>query len=100
MLAEAPGETVPIVPLARLNQAVFASLNPKLIQSYPEYFFAYIDTVHVPCEWYEDGKPKLYSVEHGPNHTYQCDYDAIKVVEDRIANGFRLFGKYYQALWD
>ncbi len=23
-----------------------------------------------------------------------------KVIQDRIANGFRLFGKYYQGLWD
>jgi hypothetical protein len=23
-----------------------------------------------------------------------------KVIQDRISNGFRLFGKYYQALWD
>jgi len=29
-----------------------------------------------------------------------CDYDAIEKVEKRIQNGFRLFGKYYQALWD
>jgi hypothetical protein len=24
----------------------------------------------------------------------------MKIVEDRITNGFRLFGKYYQGLWD
>jgi hypothetical protein len=24
----------------------------------------------------------------------------MKVVQQRIDNGFRLFGKYYQALWD
>jgi hypothetical protein len=23
-----------------------------------------------------------------------------KVIQDRIQNGFRLFGKYYQGLWD
>ena len=28
------------------------------------------------------------------------DYDGMRVVEKRIANGFRLFGKYYQGLWD
>jgi hypothetical protein len=37
---------------------------------------------------------------NGPNHTYKCDYEGMRVVEDRIKNGFRLFGKYYQALWD
>ena len=28
------------------------------------------------------------------------DFEAIRKVEERIQNGFRLFGKYYQALWD
>lgn len=28
------------------------------------------------------------------------DYDAMREVEKRIANGYRLFGKYYQGLWD
>ena len=43
---------------------------------------------------------KYFEMGHGPNDTYQCDYDGIRKVEDRIQNGFRLFGKYYQALWD
>lgn len=28
------------------------------------------------------------------------DFDGMKVVQDRQTNGFRLFGKYYQGLWD
>jgi hypothetical protein len=27
------------------------------------------------------------------------DYDSMRVVQARIANGYRLFGKYYQGLW-
>jgi hypothetical protein len=46
------------------------------------------------------GKHKYYQMGHGPNDTYQCDYEGMKVVQQRIDNGFRLFGKYYQALWD
>jgi hypothetical protein len=46
------------------------------------------------------GEHKYYQMDRGPNDTYQCDYDAMKVVEARIQNGFRLFGKYYQGLWD
>lgn len=59
-----------------------------------------IDHKTVPCKWDESGKPTLYTFEEGPNHTYKCDYDGMKVVQDRIQNGFRLFGKYYQNLWD
>jgi len=28
------------------------------------------------------------------------DYDGMRVIENRIKNGYRLFGKYYQGLWD
>lgn len=29
-----------------------------------------------------------------------CDYKARQEMQDRISNGLRLFGKYYQGLWD
>ena len=58
------------------------------------------DMIHVPCEWYEDGKPKLYKIEKGPNDTYVCDYEGMNKVYKRMENGFRLFGKYYRGLWD
>jgi hypothetical protein len=48
----------------------------------------------------ENGKPTMYQWIEGPNHTYKCDYEGMKLVQDRIQNGFRLFGKYYQNLWD
>lgn len=37
---------------------------------------------------------------HGPNHTKVYDWEGCKVYEARIQNGFRLFGRYYQNLWD
>jgi hypothetical protein len=46
------------------------------------------------------GEHKYYQMKDGPNNTYKCDYEGMKVVQKRIDNGFRLFGKYYQALWD
>lgn len=48
----------------------------------------------------EGEKPKFYELEHGPKHTQQCDWDALKAHQQRNDNGFRLFGKYFQALWD
>ena len=59
-----------------------------------------IDWKSVPCAWDENGKPTMYQMEDGPAHTYECDYDGMKIVHDRIQNGFRLFGRYYQNLWD
>jgi hypothetical protein len=46
------------------------------------------------------GEHKYYQMKDGPKNTYKCDYDGMRVVEARIQNGFRLFGKYYQGLWD
>jgi hypothetical protein len=30
----------------------------------------------------------------------KVDWDALRAHQERKANGFRLFGKYYQGLWD
>lgn len=36
----------------------------------------------------------------GPNYTYEKDIEAVEKHQKRIDNGLRLFGKYYQSLWD
>ena len=41
-----------------------------------------------------------YVMKLGPNDTYKCDYEGMEKVRSRMSNGFRLFGKYYEALWD
>lgn len=46
------------------------------------------------------GEHKYYRMDRGPKDTYKCDYEGMRKVEERIQNGFRLFGKYYQGLWD
>ena len=36
-----------------------------------------------------------------PYYEYnKWDTDAVKAEQERISNGFRLFGKYYESLWD
>lgn len=83
-----------------LDEMIFAFEN-KLDDSWQEaYRSGEIDHKSVACEWDENGKATMYKMENGPNHTYKCDYVGMQVVEDRIQNGFRLFGKYYQNLWD
>jgi hypothetical protein len=32
--------------------------------------------------------------------TRECDWEGLRKEQERIQNGFRLFGKYYQNLWD
>jgi len=83
-----------------MDEMIFA-FTCKLDDSWEEAFReGEIDWKTVPSTWDENGKATMYSMEDGPNHTYKCDYDGMKVVQERIQNGFRLFGKYYQGLWD
>lgn len=63
-----------------------------------------IDHVTVPID--ADGnvvpkeEAKFFRWDHGPNYTYEVDWDGRKAYAERIQNGYRLFGKYYQSLWD
>ena len=41
-----------------------------------------------------------FELVDGPNHTFEIDMEGMKKYQERITNGFRLFGKYYQGLWD
>jgi len=98
-------------------------LNPKaqlfsyLIRTYPIYvldemIFAFETKVGDLTEWedqfhtgnmdiqwktLEDGMSEMV---HGPEHTNEIDWEGRKAFQARITNGFSLFGKYYENLWD
>jgi hypothetical protein len=87
-----------------LNEMIFA-FEHKVDDSWEEaYREGHIDIKWVPVD--KDGKEvqkgehKFYQMADGPKNTFKCDYDGMKLVHDRMQNGFRLFGKYYQGLWD
>ncbi|OUW76119.1 MAG: hypothetical protein CBD74_13380 [Saprospirales bacterium TMED214] len=40
------------------------------------------------------------TMDKGPNHTFEIDKKGMKKYKDRIDEGFQLFGKYYENLWD
>jgi hypothetical protein len=83
-----------------MNEMIFA-FESKVNDGWQEKFYSGVsDMKSVPCAWDENGKPTLYNYVEGPNHTYKCDYEGIAEVQKRITNGFRLFGKYFEALWD
>jgi hypothetical protein len=47
------------------------------------------------------GKEEItYEMVRGPNDTFKINMEGRQKHQDRINNGFRLFGKYYQGLWD
>jgi hypothetical protein len=83
-----------------LDEMIFA-FECKVDDSWSDKFSSgEFDKKTVACQWDENGKAKMYEWIDGPNHTYTLDIDGMQEVQKRITNGFRLFGKYYEALWD
>ena len=87
-----------------MNEMIFA-FNCKVDDSWEDQFRSGVhDYITVPVDKdgneVPKGEHKFWQMKDGPKNTYKCDYDGMRVVEARIQNGFRLFGKYYQGLWD
>jgi len=87
-----------------LNEMIFA-FEHKVGDSWEDaYRSGEHDIVWIPVDKdgneVPKGEHKFYQMRDGPKHTYQCDYDGMQIVHDRMKNGFRLFGKYYEGLWD
>jgi hypothetical protein len=83
-----------------LDEMIFA-FECKADDSWQDKFSSgEFDKKTVACQWDENGKAKMYEWIDGPNHTYELDIEGMKVVQKRITNGFRLFGRYYENLWD
>ena len=87
-----------------LDEMIFA-FERKIDDSWEDNFSSgVIDHIWTPVDKDGNEVPKgehaYYMMKDGPNHTYVCDYDAINIVHKRMKNGFRLFGKYYEGLWD
>ena len=59
-----------------------------------KYWTGEVDIDFVKCG---DGMAQMV---HGPNHTQKFDKKGYMKEYKRIQNGFKLFGKYYQNLWD
>ena len=87
-----------------MNEMIFA-FECKIDDSWEDAFReGEIDMLWVPVDVHGNevprGEHKYFQMKDGPKNTYKCDYDGMKVVQNRIDNGFRLFGRYYQNLWD
>ena len=87
-----------------LDEMIFAFEKKNQDDWSSEFHSGEIDMLWVPVD--KDGNEvakgdhKYYKMKHGPQHTHEVDMDGMTAVQDRITNGFRLFGKYYEALWD
>ena len=69
-----------------------------------QYYSGNHDTLMVPVD--KDGNEvekknaKYFEMRSGPNDTFKVDREGMEAHQARITNGFRLFGKYYEGLWD
>jgi len=87
-----------------LNEMIFA-FEHKVDDSWEDaYRSGDIDTIWVPVDAKGNevpkGEHKFMQMSKGPKDTYECDYDGMEIVHKRMKNVFRLFGKYYEGLWD
>lgn len=82
-----------------LDEMIFA-FSAKIDDDWQDQFTSGISDLEWVESDYEYEGEKTWQMVHGPNHTKEYDWDRIKAYEDRIQNGFRLFGKYYSGLWD
>jgi hypothetical protein len=77
-----------------LDEMIFA-FDSKVNDGWEDQF----ETGTSDLQWkkLEDGN---YQMIEGPKHTRVYDWEGRKKYQKRISNGFRLFGKYYENLWD
>ena len=83
-----------------LDQMIFAFENVNDGNWEEQFVSGTSDYQSKVIEWKEDGTPKLYQLVEGPNHTYKIDTEGRQAYQDKISTGLKLFGKYYQCLWN
>ena len=87
-----------------LGEMIFAFEMKNRDDWTSEFHTGEIDLKWIPVD--RDGNPvakgehKYYQMERGPRDTSQWDQEGQARVQARITNGFRLFGRYYESLWD
>lgn len=82
-----------------LDEMIFA-FEKKTDDAWQEKFYSGKSDIECKCinEDQIDPEKKLYEYIKGPADTFEVDYEGMQKIEDRIRNGYRLFGKYYSSL--
>ncbi len=79
-----------------MNEMIFAfETNNGDLTEWEDQFQA--GNMDIQWKKLEDGMSEMV---HGPEHTSEIDWEGRRAFQARITNGFRLFGKYYENLWD
>lgn len=83
-----------------LDEMIFA-FELKKDDEWQDQFYIYsgeLDINWVESDYKYDGE-KTYRVEKGQDN-FKIDFEGLNLYNKRMRNGFRLFGKYYENLWD
>lgn len=79
-----------------LDEIIWAHEQLVDINWEEQYYSGECDWRTKPCE----DRPGMSQLVEGPNHTHKVDMEGMQKHQERIRNGLRMFGKYYQNLWD
>lgn len=79
-----------------LDEMIFA-FEAQLIDWESQFYSGEHDIKSVKVEI--DGKT-YYEWQKGPNDTFKVDKKNYNLYNKRMKNGYRLFGKYYEGLWN
>jgi len=82
-----------------LDQMIWA-FQQKLEDWEEKFYSGETDTKFVKIKEKDDKGEELYEMVNGPNHTFEVDTEGMKKFQARMTNGYKLFGKYYEGLWD
>lgn len=64
-----------------------------------QYYSGEADFYFTPYKTDENGKVTMYQMETGPNDTFKMNEEGIRIHQERIDKGLKMFGKYFQHLW-
>lgn len=65
-----------------------------------QFYSGEVDIAFVPIKSKNKKLDGMIEMKKGPKDTFKVDDKGMKKYEERMQNGFRLFGKYYRSLWD
>ena len=87
-----------------MDEMIFAFESKRSDDWQDQFYSGEHDRITVPVDKDGNEVPEedaaLYEWRKGPNDTFEIDMEGYKAYQDRISNGFKLFGKYYDSLWD
>jgi len=83
-----------------LDEMIWA-FEQKTIDWEQQFYSGEHDIKWIPSDQLDEkGEPLTHAMEKGPKDTFNIDMDGMKKHQKRMKNGFALFGKYYEGLWD